>query len=136
MILYNWKKILKETNGSVKDVMVILDILTHRIPPSNYYDPKFKFWTKKWGGRSYLLNPEALFIQRNLYSDREIVEYAGVASFRNYNNYVRTKDTTLDLIMYPLSEDIITNNRLLWIEDDKIHFKFEEITDNKELKWQ
>ena len=62
MILYNWKKILNETNGSVKDVMVILDILTHRIPPSNYYDPKFKFWTKKWGGRSYLLNPEALFM--------------------------------------------------------------------------
>ena len=79
---------------------------------------------------------QALFIQRNLYSDREIVEYAGVASFRNYNNYVRTKDTTLDLIMYPLDESIIENNRLLWIEDDKIHFKFEEITDLKELKWQ
>ena len=38
--------------------------------------------------------------------------------------------------MYPLDESIIENNRLLWIEDDKIHFKFEEITDLKELKWQ
>ena len=64
------------------------------------------------------------------------MQYAGVASFRNYNNYVRTKDTTLDLIMYPLDESIIENNRLLWIEDDKIHFKFEEITDLKELEWQ
>jgi len=79
MILYNWKKILKETNGSTKDIMVILDILTYRIPPSNYYDPKFKFWTKKWGGHSYLLNPKALFIQRRFFSDKEIVEYAGVA---------------------------------------------------------
>ena len=136
MILYNWKKILKETNGSTKDIMVILDILTYRIPPSNYYDPKFKFWTKRWGGHSFLLNPEPLFIQRRFFSDKEIVEYAGVASFRSYNHYVVTKDTTLDLMRYPLSEDIITNNRLLWIEDDKIHFKFEEITDLKELKWQ
>jgi hypothetical protein len=116
--------------------MVILDILTYRIPPSNYYDPKFKFWTKKWGGHSYLLNPEALFIQRRFFSDREIAEYAGVASFRSYNHYVTTKDTTLDLIRYPLSEDIIKNNRLLEIKGDKIHFKFEEIRDLKELKWQ
>ena len=30
---------------------------------------------------------------------------------------------------------IIKNNRLLWIEDDRIHFKFEEITSLKELEW-
>ena len=34
------------------------------------------------------------------------------------------------------SEDIIKNNRLLEIKGDKIHFKFEEIRDLKELKWQ
>ena len=32
-------------------------------------------------------------------------------------------------------EEIIEKNRLLWIEDDRIHFKFEEIT-LEEMKWQ
>ena len=41
------------------------------------------------------------------YSDKEVAEYAGVASFRNYHNYVNSKDTTLDLLECPISEDII-----------------------------
>ena len=32
-------------------------------------------------------------------------------------------------------KDIIESNRLLWIEGDRIHFKFEEITKG-EMKWQ
>ena len=58
--------------------------------------------------------------------DKEVAEYAGVASYRNYHEYKKSGDTTLDLLYLPVSEDIINNNRLLKLRGDKIHFLFEE----------
>ena len=135
MILYNWKKIKKESNGSVKDILTILHILTYKLPPVNRHDRIYKFWQKSFHGHSFLVNPEPLFIQRRRYSDSEIAQYAGIASLRNYYEYQKTKDTTLDLFHFTGNEDIIESNRLLWIEEDGIHFKFEEITKG-EMKWQ
>jgi hypothetical protein len=135
MIFYNWKKIKRESKGKVGDIVTILYILTYRKePPINRKDRRFKFWTKSFHGDSFLVNPEPLFIQRNRYSDTEIAQYAGIASLRNHFDYRSKKDTTLDFLHYTGKEDIITNNRLLWIEDDRIHFKFEEVT-NGELEW-
>jgi len=135
MLLYNWKKIQKESNGNVKDILTILHILTYKLPPVNRHDRIYKFWQKSFHGHSFLVNPEPLFIQRRRYSDSEIAQYAGIASLRNYYEYQNTKDTTLDLFLFTGNQDIIENNRLLWIEDDSIHFKFEEITKG-EMKWQ
>jgi len=135
MLLYNWKKIKKESNGNVKDILTILHILTYKLPPVNRHDRIYKFWQKSFHGHSFLVNPEPLFIQRRRYSDSEIAQYAGIASLRNYYEYQNTKDTTLDLFLFTGNQDIIENNRLLWIEDDSIHFKFEEITKG-EMKWQ
>jgi hypothetical protein len=135
MLLYNWKKIKKESNGNVKDILTILHILTYKLPPVNRHDRIYKFWQKSFHGHSFLVNPEPLFIQRRRYSDSEIAQYAGIASLRNYYEYQNTKDTTLDLFLFTGNQDIIENNRLLWIEGDSIHFKFEEITKG-EMKWQ
>jgi len=135
MLLYNWKKIKKESNGNVKDILTILHILTYKLPPVNRHDRIYKFWQKSFHGHSFLINPEPLFIQRRRYSDSEIAQYAGIASLRNYYEYQNTKDTTLDLFLFTGNQDIIENNRLLWIEDDSIHFKFEEINKG-EMKWQ
>ena len=135
MLLYNWKKIKKESNGNVKDILTILHILTYKLPPVNRHDRIYKFWQKSFYGHSFLVNPEPLFIQRRRYSDSEIAQYAGIASLRNYYEYQKTKDTTLDLFYFTGNEDIIESNRLLWIEEDSIHFKFEEITKG-EMKWQ
>lgn len=135
MLLYNWKKIKKESNGNVKDILTILHILTYKLPPVNRHDRIYKFWQKSFHGHSFLVNPEPLFIQRRRYSDSEIAQYAGIASLRNYYEYQNTKDTTLDLFLFTGNQDIIQNNRLLWIEENSIHFKFEEITKG-EIKWQ
>jgi hypothetical protein len=135
MLLYNWKKIQKESNGNVKDILTILHILTYKLPPVNRHDRIYKFWQKSFHGHSFLVNPEPLFIQRRRYSDSEIAQYAGIASLRNYYEYQNTKDTTLDLFLFTGNQDIIENNRLLWIEEDSIHFKFEEINKG-EIKWQ
>ena len=135
MILYNWKKIKREANSKVSDILTILHILTYRLPPVNKNDRIYKYWQKSFHGTSFLVNPEPLFIQRRLYSDKEIAQYAGIASLRNYFEYRKTKDTRLDLLHFTGDEDSIKNNRLLRIEGYYIHFKFEEIT-LKELKWQ
>ena len=127
MILYNWKSIVKSSNGNVKDIITILRIITYKITPKNYYDKTFRFYQKNFGGSSYLLHPEILLTKgRSQYSDREVAEYVGVASFRNYYEFKKTGDTKLDLIHCPMSQDIITRNRLLKIEDGCIHFLFEE----------
>ena len=135
MLFYNWEKILRESKGSVKDIMTILNILTYKLPPVNRYDRKFKFWTKSFHGNSFLVNPKPIFIQRRRYSDSELVQYAGIASLRNYFEYQKNKDTTLDLLHFTGNEDSIKNNRLLRIENGRIHFLFEEIT-LEEMKWQ
>ena len=135
MLFYNWEKILRESKGSVKDIMTILNILTYKLPPVNRYDRKFKFWTKSFHGNSFLVNPKPIFIQHRRYSDSELVQYAGIASLRNYFEYQKNKDTTLDLLHFTGNEDSIKNNRLLRIENDRIHFLFEEIT-LEEMKWQ
>ena len=59
------------------------------------------------------------------FSDKEVAEYVGVASFRSYPMYLQTKDSTLDLLYLPISEDIIKANRLLEIKDGKVHFRYE-----------
>jgi hypothetical protein len=64
-------------------------------------------------------------------SNKEVAEYVGIASFRNYHEYVKNLDTTLDLIFCKVNEDIIKQNRLLDIRDGFIHFKFEETTMEK-----
>jgi hypothetical protein len=135
MLFYNWEKVKRESNGSVKDILTILHILTYKLPPVNRHDRIYKFWTKNFHGHSFLLNPKPLFIQRRRYSDSEIAQYAGVASLRNYFEYQKTKDTRLDLLHFTGDEDSIKNNRLLKIEGDYVRFLFEEITIG-EMKWQ
>ena len=126
MLLFNWNKIMKVSKGNVAEAIQILRIITYKIKPKNYHDKTFKFYRYRFGGKSYLLNPKELLEAGRALSDREVVEYAGVASFRNYHNYVNTKDTTLDLLECPVSEEIINNNRLLKIKDGRIHFYYEE----------
>ena len=126
MIYFDWKKILEATNGNVGDIITIMRIITFRITPKNYYDKTFKFYEKNFHGSSFLVNPKDLLEKGRAFSDKEVAEYVGVASFRNSYEYAKTKDTTLDLIFCQVSEDTINQNRLLEIRDGKIHFKYEE----------
>ena len=126
MIYFDWKKILEASNGNVADIITIMRIITFRITPKNYYDKTFRFYEKSFHGSSFLVNAEDLLQEGRAYSDKEVAEYVGVASFRNYYEYEKTKDTTLDLIFCQVSENTINQNRLLEIRDGKIHFKYEE----------
>ena len=133
MLLFDWNKIVKISKGNVNDIIQILRIITYKIQPKNYYDKTFKFYQYRFGGKSFLLNPKELLEVGRACSDREVAEYAGVASFRNYYGYNKTKDTTLDLILCKVSEETINKNRLLKIEDGKIHFLYEETGEKRWL---
>ena len=126
MIYFDWKKILEASHGNVGDIITILRIVTYKLTPKNYYDKTFRFYEKSFHGSSFLVNPVALLEKGRAFSDKEVAEYVGVASFRNYHEYVKTKDTTLDLIYCAVSENTINQNRLLEIRDGIIHFKYEE----------
>ena len=126
MVLFNGNKIIKVSKGDIGKIIQILRIITYKIQPKNYYDKTFEFYQHRFGGESYLLNPKDLLEVGRTFSDREVAEYAGVASFRNYHNYVNTKDTTLECLLSPISDEIIKNNRLLDIKEGRITFMFEE----------
>ena len=125
MILFNWEEILRVSNGNVGDIISILRIITYKLPPKNFKDKTFKFYQHNYGGKSFLLNPETLLTTGRSFSDKEVAEYVGVASFRSYPDFVQRKDSTLDLLYLPISEDIINKNRLLRIEDGRVHFLYE-----------
>jgi len=126
MIYFDWKKILEASNGNVANIITIMRIITFKITPKNYYDKTFKFYEKNFHGSSFLVNAKDLLEKGRAFSDKEVAEYVGVASFRNSYEYVKTKDTTLDLIFCQVSEDTITKNRLLEIRNGRVHFKYEE----------
>jgi len=94
MVRYNWKKILKVTEGSIVDILLIVHTLTYNLTPKNYRDPLYKYWNKDWSGNSFLITPEAIFEKRPQFSDREWAEYIAVASYRNLNSYYENRKTT------------------------------------------
>ena len=79
-----------------------------------------------YSGDSFLINPKLLLRNRKNHKDIHIVEYIGLASLRNYSDYVVTSNKTLDLLACVGKEDLIKNNSLLHIADGKVYFKYEE----------
>jgi hypothetical protein len=126
MIKYDMNKIMSVTEGDPASIMTIVHILTHKPMPSSYKDPTYKYYGKSFYGDSFLVNPKQLLVERRNYSNLEAAVYLNIASYRNYHHYKATGDTALQLIHLPIMEEIINDNRLLQIKDDRIHFKFED----------
>ena len=125
MIKYNWEKILEITEGDAGSIILIVSMLTYPRVPYNFRDPTYKYYGQSFEGLSYLLNPKELLKHRVSYSNREIAEYVGVASYRNIHDYNETGETTLPLINLPMLAEIFENNRLLHFKDGMVHFEYE-----------
>lgn len=130
MLFYDWKLISKEAGRSSKRVLTIVKTMLEKQKgkqlPSNRWDYSYPYFYKDFSGNSFLINPEPLFINRGYWMDKELANYIGLASFRNFNDYRLFGKTTLDLIASPLSLTQIKQNRLFQLKNDKIHFKYEE----------
>jgi hypothetical protein len=126
MIKYNWEKIFRETNGDSTSILTIVHLLTYKRIPASKKDKTYKYFGKSFVGNSFLLNPRQLLAERKNYSNKEAAEYIAVASYRNYFNYNRTGETTLELIHLPVDTTIVNRNRMLRVENGLVHFLFED----------
>ena len=131
MIKYNWEKIAETSQHDPSQIMLLIHMLTYPRRPSNYRDPTYKYYGQSFEGLSFLLKPEKLLVERTNYTNQECAEYVSIASYRNYIEYKKTGDSSLQLINLPLVEEVFNNNRLLRMEDGIIHFKFEEDANNE-----
>ena len=127
MIRYNWKKILKDSNNKVSDILLITWYVTYGYPPTSKRDRLFKFYGKNYLGDSFLIYPEGIYKYRKTASDSEWAAYIGIASYRSYNEYLINNKLTLEVERVPKRlQPIILKNRLLTVEDEIIHFLYEK----------
>lgn len=136
MLLYDWKKILNKSSKSSKEVVRILDTLVRLkvnpdVIPRNRWDPLYKYYYEDFSGHSFLLDPYSLIAYKYKWTDKEIADYIGLASFRNLGMYKAFGTKTLDISLSPLTADNINKNRLLHIESNNIHFLYEDYTRSK-----
>lgn len=134
MLLYNWKKIYDAAGGSTTETFRIFEMLTKSKIPNNRYDKIYKYRNTDFNGRSFLVHPDVLLYNSFHYSHREIAVYLSIASLRKLPHWIATKDTTLDLLHVP-DEDVVLESiyesRLLYIENRKVHFVYEEAPEEK-----
>ena len=95
--------------------------------PSNKYDRIYKYTNVNFSGESFLAHPDVLLYNAYKYEYSEIAQYLAVASLRPYGDYLATGKTTLDSILCTVAPELYTENRLLSIEDNQIHFLYEEV---------
>jgi hypothetical protein len=126
MTLFNWKKIVKDTGGKTKDILAIMHWLTFKQVPQSKNDILFRYFERNYAGDSFLVNAESLFFKKHNYDIAEIMQYFSLASYRSFAKYVHGRTVTLDFFHVEVEEDAIDNNRLLTLEDDLIHFKYED----------
>lgn len=131
MLLYNWKKIFTAANGSANDCVLIFKMLTEGLIPNNRYDKLYKFYIKDYKGQSYLAHPDVLLYNLYKYSNIEAAQYIALASLRPLAEYYTSGTTTLDLFRNPIDRSLFENNRLLNIDETKVHFLYEEVPKEK-----
>lgn len=125
MVRFSLRKIMNKVGNSSTGIITALKAHCTHALPRNRRDPIYKYYGMDFSGDSFLLNPFKLFQYEFKYSQKEIAHYICLASLRSFNEYTLTSDATLDLFHSPMEESIIQQNKLLKIENGRIHFLFE-----------
>jgi len=129
MFLFDWTKIYDASHGNVREVVRIFRMLVQKQIPENRKDPIYKYSQKDFSGVSFMLHPDVLLYHSHKYGYREMAQYISLCSFRSAVDFLTTQDTTLDVLLVPglEPETIINKNRLLYLENDRVHFLYEEV---------
>ena len=128
MFLFDWKKVYDTAEGNVSRCNMIMEMLIKKQIPNNKYDPIYSYSQMSFMGISFMLHPDVLLFNSYKYSTRDISVYYASASLRSLPEYVVSQKTTLDVLHLPVPLETITQNRLLRIDGDNIHFLYEEVT--------
>ena len=103
-------------------------MLVQKQTPRNKFDPIYRYYQKDFTGTSFMLHPDVLLYYAYKYSTRDIAIYFALASLRSLPDYMVSQKLTLDLLHLPVDPESITDNRLLRIEGENVHFLYEEVT--------
>ncbi len=130
MILYSWEMVQRKAQGNKLELIRIIKYITYRPVPKTRKSRSYRYSRINWGGTSFIVNPEKIFENIDQYTKNEIAQYVGLASLRSYGEYKAIKTTTLDLLLCPVKEATLRYNRLLRVENGKVHFKWEDTETN------
>lgn len=128
ILLYSWSKIYRAANASNKECVAIFKFLASREPPRNKFDPAYKYSQRDFSGGSFLARPDLLALNAFRYTHKEICMYLVLASLRNLSEYIIYHKTSLDCLHSVLGPELYNQNRLLSVDNDQIHFLYEEAT--------
>lgn len=131
MLLYDWNKIFEVADGNTFTIFIILKMITARLVPENKYDPIFELSKKNFVGESFLVHPDILLFNSYKHEYREIAQYLALASLRPLGDYKATGKIDLDIYRVDIDYELIKDNSLLRIEEDIIHFIYEEVPKEK-----
>jgi hypothetical protein len=101
--------------------------------PQNRKDPIYKYSQKDFSGVSFMLHPDLLLHHAYKYSYREVAQYISLCSLRSVVEFSATYKLTLDLLLVPglEPEQLINNNRLLALDEDRVLFLYEEVPEEE-----
>jgi hypothetical protein len=126
MLLYDWNKIFAKTGSNPVEIVRVLKMLVEKQIPYNRYDKIYKYYDTDFSGECFLIHPDVLLFNSYKYSYRDVCIYIALASRRSYAEYKATGKRTLDLLHLPEEPIIFEDYSLLYIENDEIHFLYEE----------
>ena len=132
---YSFRKMQIKTGRSSRRILLAFKAHASSRLPTSFRDPLYQYYQTDFTGDSFMLNPHELICNYFRWNPKEIAEYIGLASFRNYSEYLITGDKTLDLFHSPVDQDTINNNRLLRIQNGRIYFYYEEAPNRRIKLW-
>ena len=131
MLLYDWNKIFEVADGNTFTIFMIFKMITAKLVPENKYDPIFELSKQSFEGESFMIHPDILLFNAYKYEYREIAQYLALCSLRPISDYQATGKIDLDTWRVDLDYELFKDNSLLRIEDDSIHFIYEEVPKEK-----
>jgi hypothetical protein len=127
MLLFDWTKVYDKAEGNICICNQIMEMIITKRIPKNKFDPLYKYSKVNFIGRNFLIHPDILLFNTYKYSQRDLSIYYALSALRSISDYKATKKITLDLIRLPVELETINENKLLRIEKNYIHFKYEEV---------
>ena len=127
MLLFDWSKVYDSAQGNIVQCNMVMEMIIKKSLPRNRFDPLYKYSNINFIGNNFMVHPDVLLFNAYKYSQKEIAVYYALISLRNIAEFRTIKKITLDLAFCPVELDSIRENRLLRIDNDSIHFIYEEV---------
>ena len=127
MLLFDWSKVYDSAQGNIVQCNMVMEMIIKKSLPRNRFDPLYKYSNINFIGNNFMVHPDVLLFNAYKYSQKEIAVYYALISLRNIAEFRTIKKITLDPAFCPVELDSIRENRLLRIDNDSIHFIYEEV---------